>query len=163
MGTRLQLEKRRQKAIEMLQAGRKYKEIAKELNCSISSLVRWKQAFKEKGVEGLKSKANFGRKSQLTEKQKIELFNDLLKGACKFGYSSEIWTLRRISKHIEKKYGISYSSFVSIWNILNKANWSCQKPEKRAIQRDEKTIKKWKQEIWPKIKKMSRQNKNVYF
>ena len=153
MGTRQQLEKRRKKAIEMFKKGQKYKDISKELNCSISSLVRWKQAFKEKGEEGLKSKPNLGRKSQLTKKQKTELFNDLLKGACKFGYASEIWTLKRISEHIRKKFDVSYSSFVSIWNILNKANWSYQKPEKRAIQRDEKTIENWKQKTWPEIKK----------
>jgi transposase len=152
MGTRLQLEKRRQKAIEMLQAGKTYRFIAKTLKCSTSSVVRWNQTFNQKGIKGLISKPILGVTSKLTKEQKKELFNDLTKGACKFGYTSEIWTLKRISDHIQKKFKVLYR-FTSIWKILNKENWSCQKPEKRAIQRNEKVIEDWKQKVWVNIKK----------
>lgn len=152
MGTRLQLEKRRKLAIEMLQAGKSYRFVAKTLNSSTSSVVRWQKTFKQKGLEGLKSKPNLGRPSQLTNEQKTELFNDLLQGACKAGYSSELWTLKRITEHVQKKFNISYESS-SMWRLLNNENWSWQKPEKRAIQRNEEAIENWKKESWVDIKK----------
>jgi hypothetical protein len=31
--------------------------------------------------------------------------------------------------------------------------WSCQKPERRALQRNEAAIARWKQSRWPHIKK----------
>jgi hypothetical protein len=31
--------------------------------------------------------------------------------------------------------------------------WSCQKPERRAVERDEVAIARWMQQDWPRIKK----------
>jgi transposase len=31
--------------------------------------------------------------------------------------------------------------------------WTCQKPERRAKERDEESIKNWVQTTWPEIKK----------
>lgn len=43
------------------------------------------------------------------------------------------------------------------WKLLRcDLGWSCQKPERRALQRDEEAIARWKRYTWPRIKKSPR-------
>jgi hypothetical protein len=37
--------------------------------------------------------------------------------------------------------------------LLGQLGWSCQKPERRALQRDEEAIAHWKRYVWPQVKK----------
>jgi len=36
---------------------------------------------------------------------------------------------------------------------MHSLGWSVQKPERRALERDEQQIVRWKREEWPRIKK----------
>jgi transposase len=81
------------------------------------------------------------------------LENILLRGAQAAGYSTELWTLRRISEVIKKQFGVRYSTS-AVWRLLVvDLKWSTQKPERRATQRDEAAIEQWKKVQWPTIKK----------
>jgi transposase len=152
-GTYQQLESRRCKALALLRKGIPFREVAAKVKASLSSIVRWNQLHQKKGIQGLKERVEWGRPSHLTPEQKDDLEQRLLKGAVAAGYPTELWTLKRIAKLIEKEYGAHYTS-VGIWRLLHLGlNWSCQKPEKRAIERDEENIRRWKQKVWPHIKK----------
>lgn len=77
----------------------------------------------------------------------------LLRGAGAAGYATELWTLRRISEVIRKRFGVRYSP-VGVWALLHHGlGWSWQKPERRARERDETAIARWKRNEWPRIKK----------
>lgn len=152
-GTPKQLESRRCKALALIRKGLSYREVTKKLNASLSSVVRWCQTYRKKGVKGLREKHPWGRPSLLSPQQKEKLRAKLLKGAVAAGHNTELWTLKRIAGVIEDQFGIDYTT-VGVWKLLHEGlNWSCQKPEKRALQRDEKKIKQWKARNWPHIKK----------
>jgi transposase len=76
----------------------------------------------------------------------------LLQGPRKHGYSMELWTLARVAQLIAVKFGVEYHPS-AVWHILRAMGWSCQKPERRARERDESAIETWRQEQWPDIKK----------
>ena len=76
----------------------------------------------------------------------------LLKGARAQGYHTELWTLPRVADLIQKHFGVIYESS-SVWHVLNRMGWSCQKPERRARERDEDKIAQWRSKDWPRIKK----------
>ncbi len=40
-----------------------------------------------------------------------------------------------------------------VWHVLRGMGWSCQKPERRARERNEQAIATWRHEDWPHIKK----------
>ena len=40
-----------------------------------------------------------------------------------------------------------------IWRILGGLGFSAQKPERRAIERDEDAVQTWKRKTWPGLKK----------
>lgn len=152
LGTAQQLEKRRLAAVSLLKAGHGYHSVAKKLKASISSLVRWMQAFRRGGTKRLAPKPTPGRPPGLTRQEKNHLRRLILKGAMTAGYTNEMWTLPRVAEQIQQHYGISYHPG-HVWKILIDLGLSCQKPERRATQRNEKEIARWKREDWPRIKK----------
>jgi len=151
-GTSLQLETRRLRAIEFLHAGMTYRQVADKTRASLSSVVRWKQDYKKHGEFGLKPKPASGRPALLSPCQKKRLVGMLLRSPLKAGYHTDVWTLSRIRQVIETKFGVRYT-LPNIWKILTGLGWSCQKPVKRALERDEKAIANWKRYQWPHIKK----------
>jgi transposase len=76
----------------------------------------------------------------------------LVKGAAAYGFSNDLWTLKRIAAVIRREFGILYHPN-HLWRLLRRAGWSCQVPERRAVQRDEAAIAHWKRYRWPHIKK----------
>jgi len=152
-GTSGELERRRRRAIVLLQKGQTYRAVAEASGASLSSVVRWFQAFRGRGSKGLLPKPTPGRPCRLSPRQKKHLERVLLRGAQAAGYSTELWTLRRIAEVIRKEFGVRYCAS-AVWRLLIvDMKWSTQKPERRATQRDEATIEQWRKEQWPRIKK----------
>ncbi len=147
-----QREEIRYTAAEMFVEDISQADIARELDVSRQSVSRWHKAFKKYGKAGLASTGQRGRPSKLSIEQKEKLQSILEKGAKRYGYSIDLWTLPRIADVIWKEFKVSYN-VAHIWWIMSSLGWSCQKPTKRAIERDEGKIEDWKQHEWIYIKK----------
>ena len=154
-GTQTGLERRRRRAVWLLGKGMNPLDVAKKVGSVLCSVYRWQKMQKICGDEGLKSKPVPGRPQKLNERQKHGLARILLKGAMKNGYSTDLWTLRRIAKVIGERFGVEHHPN-HVWRILREMGWSCQKPETKARQRDEKAIEQWKRYNWPHIKKVQK-------
>lgn len=154
VGSSQQLEKRRLRAISLLESGKTYREVAHSVGASLSSIVGWRQAYRRAGVAGLQAKPIAGRPPELAERAKARLEKILRQGPLKAGYSTDLWTLKRIAEVIERRFQVSYHP-CHVWKVLRAMGWSCQKPERRAVQRDEEAIRQWQQYRWPRIKKSS--------
>ena len=150
-----QLDYRRLQAINMLEEGESYRTAADELGVSLNSIVLWARAYREEGVGGLLPRPIPGRSPGLANTQKVKLERILLRGSLKAGYSTDLWTLKRVAEVIEKHCHIRYHH-CHVWKILRALEWSCQKPERRALQRNEKEIENWQRSKWPRIKKSPR-------
>ncbi|HYY39614.1 MAG TPA: IS630 family transposase, partial [Nitrososphaera sp.] len=156
------MEKRRLRAITLLESGTSYRTVASAVGASLSNIVGWAEIYDREGSEGLKSKPIPGRPSHLTEAQQRELEKILLKGALKAGYSTDLWTLKPIAEVIKKQFAVRYHPG-HVWKIMKSLGWSCQKPERRALQRDEEAIRKWKRYQWPRIKKKPKNLVPIWF
>lgn len=146
------LEKRRRRAVELLRLGKTYRWIAAKVGASLSSVVRWQQAYQRQGSPGLVAKPMRGRPPRLSPKDRDKLLQLLVQGPAAAGYSTDLWTLPRIAKLIRDQFGVRYS-LSNVWYLMGALEWSCQKPERRATQRDEAAIARWKRCQWPRIKK----------
>jgi transposase len=145
-----ELEKRRLSAVKYFNTQSNYW-IGKKLNVSREAVGQWKRKWEADGVTGL-THGTYGRKSKLTPTQEKIIQKDILKGAEESGYSGDFWTLSRITDHIKKKTGVQYQDR-SVWHTLERFGFSCQVPERRARERDEKAIQTWVTTTWPAIKK----------
>jgi transposase len=146
------LERRRRRAVALLQQGLSLREVARRVHASVSSVSQWRNAWRQGGDGALAPKPVPGRPRKLTDAQRHQLLNLLLQGARANGFPNELWTLTRIAAVIRVHFGVRYHP-AHVWKILRRLNWSCQVPERRPIQRDEQAIAHWKRYKWPAIKK----------
>jgi transposase len=146
------LERRRRKAVELLQQEMRIVDIAAAVNASTSSVKRWRDAYVAAGDTGLNSTPNNGRPARLSEKQRQQLTKMLLKGARASGYANDLWTCPRVAEVIQRMFGVEYH-VDHIGRLLHRLGWSLQKPERRARERDDAAIARWRKQDWPRIKK----------
>lgn len=150
-----ELERRRFRGIELLQAGHRPCDVAERLGVSRGAVSQWKKVLQRDGPDGLKAKVHPGPPPKLTTKQCQKLARLLSKGPRGHGYRTELWTLQRVAEVIRKHFGVRYDPS-GVWHLLRRMGWSCQKPERRARERDEQAILRWRQKDWPRIKKRAK-------
>jgi transposase len=148
---RAELEARRLRGAQLLRQDVKPAEVARRLKVSRTSVGRWQQALEANGRRALRKAPRTGRPPRLTEVEKKRLVAALAAGAMAQGYSTDLWTLARVGKLIEKISGKRYSES-GVWRLLKGLNFSCQRPSGCAIQRDEAAIRRWKTKRWPALK-----------
>jgi transposase len=115
-------------------------------------VYRWLGVLRERGIDGLRVMSQGGRPSLMSVEQLAELREAVLAGAMANGYGTDLWTLKRVRLLIEKRFGIEYSD-VNVWRILGGMGFSSQKPEKRAIERNEDSVAQRKSRTFPALKK----------
>lgn len=146
------LERRRHRGVALLDDGLSAPAVARRLGVSVRSVRRWQQARRRGGEDALAGKPVPGRPPKLDPKHHPRLLEILLDGALAYGCPNDLWTLKRIAQAIRREFGVRYHPG-HVWKILRAAKWSCQVPQRQAIQRDEKQIAHWKRYKWPAIKK----------
>ena len=145
-------EKRRVRAGRLLMKGKSPSEVARTVGAPRQTVYRWLDILREQGIDGLRDMSKGGRPSRISPEQLDALREKLLEGPLANGYATDLWTLKRVRLLIEKEFGIAYSD-VHVWRILGALGFSSQKPEKRAAERDEEAIVRWKKRTWPALKK----------
>jgi transposase len=151
-GSAAELEVRRRIGGKLLQEGKGVREVACLVGASPSLVSRWKQALEEGGMEALRAKPHPGRRARLKPEQKKRLEQVLLEGPQAAGFATDLWTLARVAQVIQQLFGVEYHPG-HVWYILRDMGWSCQKPERRARERNEAAIKAWRKDDWLRIKK----------
>jgi len=146
------LEQRRRSVMAWLKQKLSLHEIGRRMGCHASSVLRWRNALRSGGADALKAKPASGRPSRLTARQKSRLVCFLAQGAMAHGYRTELWTTQRIAALIERRLGVKYHRN-HVGKILHQVGWSHQKPERRAVERNEAAIADWKRSVWPAVKK----------
>lgn len=153
--TREQMAERRAEGVRLLQDKQKSQaEIARELGITEAAVSRWKAKLEKEGPQALKAHRASGRPPKLNAKQRQALDQKLKAGALAAGFATEQWTQKRVKKVIEQEYGVRYHPN-SVSRVLKAMDWSVQKPETRAMERDEALIAAWLKHEWPRIKKSS--------
>jgi transposase len=143
---------RRLIAARLLKEGKGIRETARLVGASPSAVWEWKRRLEEGGEEALKARPRPKRKRRLTEEQQQRLRDLLVQGPRAAGFPTELWTLKRVAQVIEREFGIRYHP-AHVWRILRAMGFSYQKPERRARERDEEAIRRWRETTWETIKK----------
>ena len=153
-GSPEELERRRERAIRLLQDGYAPVEVAEKVGVARRSVRRWKAAFRRRGEKGIQARKASGRPLKLDRLGRRRLERALLKGAKAAGFPTDLWTCPRIAKLVAKEFGVSYHR-THVGRLLRSLGWSAQRPERRAVERDEEAIRRWVKVEWPRIKKKS--------
>ncbi len=143
-----ELEARRRKAAKYFQEGKTKYWVAKHFKVSFSASGDWYRRWEEDSLEARKP----GKKEKLSAGQKEELSKMILRNPIRYGYETQLWTLDRITSCVRKELNVSYKPR-SLSHMLHMLGFSCQKPERRAKERNEKKIAEWKRTVWPALLK----------
>ena len=145
-------EGRRLRAWELKQEGWKQQDIARALGVSKGAVSQWMKRAKQEGMEALKHRPPPGAKARLSEGERAKLPELLARGAPAHGFRGEVWTCARVAEVIRKEFGVSYHP-AHVSRLVRALGLSLQKPVRRANQRDEEAIRRWKEERWPELKR----------
>jgi transposase len=151
-GSSAELEQRRRQAVALLDQGMKPAHVAKAMGVSRASVGRWRDSYQQGGGQALAAQPHPGRHPKLTARQRDRLARLLQRGPGQLGYHTELWTLGRVADVVQHNFGVRYHPG-HVWRLLRAMNWTCQKPESRARERDEQTVAQWRAADWPNIKK----------
>ena len=144
--------KKRLKAGRLLLAGKGCADVAKVVGVARQTVYTWKGLLDEGGVDALRAVPERGRPAQLDEQQLAAVRAALLRSPTEHGFGTELWSLKRVGAVIEQLHGVRFGQ-TQVWRILRSLGFSPQKPEKRAIERDEEAVRRWKRSTWPGLKK----------
>ena len=140
------------RAVRLFDPGETQAAVARRLDVSRTTAMRWAPAWKKQGQDGLRAAGRAGRLPRLSQEQ-LQQVEEVLLGA---GYRTEYWTLSRVAEVIETTTGVRYHPG-HVWRVLRKLGWSRQKPTTRERERDEVAIERWvKMTAWPAAKKALR-------
>jgi transposase len=146
-------EGRRLRAFELKQQGWSQQRIAEALGVGKGAVSQWmKRARDGGGAQALKRRPAPGATPRLSEDQRAKLPELLARGAPSYGFRGEVWTCERVATVIRKEFGVSYHP-AHVSRLLRASRHSVQKPQRRADQRDEEAIERWKEERWPSLKR----------
>jgi transposase len=144
--------KKRLKAGRMLLAGKGCTAVAEAVGVARQTVHTWKGLLDEGGIDALRAVPERGRPAQLDERQMAAVRLALLRSPVEHGFGTELWTLKRVGAVIERLHGVRFGQ-TQVWRILGSLGFSPQKPEKRAIERNEEAVRQWKRSTWPRLKK----------
>jgi len=153
-GSAVELERRRRRAIRLLHAGNSLSAVARMIGAAVSAVWLWRENWKKKGDQGLAARPTPGRPSRLTPRQRQRLPKILAVGAQRYGFANDLWTARRIATVLEREFAVTYHR-AHVTRLLAELGWSYQKPERRALERNDGAIVHWKRYRWAEIKKKS--------
>lgn len=123
----------------LLQKDLSLNEVARQVGCHASSVMRWRNLVEDFGTEGLKAKAPPGRPPRLTEEQKEQLAADLLRGPSAFGYRTRTWTTRSVAELIKARFAVTYHPD-HVGKMLHALGFRHQRPERMTIGRSEAPV-----------------------
>src|SRR6516162_9889632 len=142
---RARREKVRVEAAEMIEAGASDREIARHFRVSRMSVNRWRRALACGGREALASKGAGGAKCKLTPAQVAELEAVLDAGPAAAGYPDQCVAPARVADQVWRRFGVEYT-LAGMDVLLHRIGWTVQVPARRAAERDEEKIARWREE-----------------
>ena len=152
-GTAAELERRRLLAVDRVRSGYTHQEVAEFLEVCRASVTRWMARYREQGRRGLKAKPHPGRTPKLTAEQEQEVLSWFSRSPTEFGWATELWSAPRVTALIRRKFRVKFHPrYINQW--LAQRRITPQKPTRQARERNEREIRRWLREEWPRIKKV---------
>jgi transposase len=151
-GSPAELERRRLRAIELLQRDTPVHVVAERLGVDRRSVRRWQRTHRQQGRAGLRARPAPGRPPRLTPQQRQRLARLVIAGPEAAGYRTNLWTCRRLVELIRDEFDVRYHPD-HVGRLLRACGFSPQRPQPRAKERDDQRVREWIRVDWAKVKK----------
>jgi transposase len=149
IGTAAELERRRRRAVELVDQGESPTTVARILGVHETSVHRWRRLAQR--PQGLQAKPHLGPTPGLSDYHLGKLERFLRQGAKKHGWPNELWTADRVARLILERFGIDYHPEHVRKILKQRLNWTSQKPRRKARERNDKEVERWLGDELPRI------------
>jgi transposase len=151
---------RRYRALYLKRRGWIQRDIAEALDVSEVALSGWLARARDGGPEALRARSAPGRPPRLSPAQKRSIPELLWHGPEAYGFRGQVWTCARVARVIEEEFGVRYHKD-HVGRLLKRLHWTPQQPIKRATQRDDEAIQRWRDEVWPELRRRARRERRA--
>ena len=110
-------EERRRIAYRMFRRRAPKAAIARTLGVSYVTVWRWETRWRAEGADSWRDHDHPGSERRLSPRDQKALLAVLKRGARASGYSTDLWTLKRVAEVIRKEYGVEYT-LSGVWRVL---------------------------------------------
>ncbi len=148
-GTPEELERRRRRAVELVDQGESPTVVARILGVRTTSLHRWRRLARQ--PHGLDARPVPGPPPGLSDYHLRKLERLLAQGAKKHGWPNELWTASRVARLIRERFGRDYHPEHVRKILKRRLGWTSQKPKRKARERDDKEVERWLGDELPRI------------
>lgn len=158
------MEQIRLRAVKRVQQGESPEKIISTLGFSRACIYNWIARYRAGGWDALKTGKQTGRPKKLSGAQ-IKWIDKTIrnKNPLQLKFSFALWTRSMVTSLIRKQFGLKLSES-SVGRLLHQMGFSCQKPLYRAYQQDPEAVERWKNQVFPQIKKRAKKLKaTIYF
>jgi transposase len=151
-GSPAELEFRRRLAVQRLLDGYSADEVAAFLDVTPRTVWRWLALARGQGPEGLAARPVSGRPPKLSHTQEKIVLRWVRESPTEHGFATELWTAPDIAQLREQEFRVRLNPrYLSSW--LRDRNFTSQKPQRVARERDPEKTQRWLASDWPRIKK----------
>lgn len=155
IGSAVELERRRRQAVAAIAQGESPEVVARIVGVNRASVYRWLRLANE--TDGLAARPHPGPAPRLSAPQQQRLLHLLRQGADAHGWPNRLWTTRRVAALIRRHFDITLHHDHVGRFLRTRLDWTPQKPERRARERDAAAIAHWQQVELPQLARSSRQ------
>jgi transposase len=148
IGTASELERRRRRAVQAVREGQAPAAVARVLGVDRSTVYAWLRQARSPGGLAATTRAYAPR---LPDAHLSRLERLLLQGAAAHGWPNDLWTAARVAEVIRRHFGVRYHPEHVRKVLKRRLGWTSQKPQRKAKERDEDGIRRWKEREFPRI------------
>jgi transposase len=149
--------KRRLDVVMAVQRGEHVNDVAEMHGVDVRSVFRWLELYRSGGEQALRDGARSGRPRKLTDKMLAKLYRMIVKGDPRqFMFEFSLWTLNIIRALIKREWNISLSKS-SVSRLMAQLGLSAQVPTYRSNKRDQKSIDRYLNRVFPQIRRRARE------
>jgi transposase len=149
LGTAAELERRRRRAVRLVERGEPRAAVARILGVHPKTLARWLRLARR--PHGLDARPQAGPRPGLSDGQLRQLERLLLQGAKAHGWQNQLWTAARVARLNERRFGVRYHPEHVRKVLKRRLGWTSQKPRRKARERDDKEVERWLADEFPRI------------
>jgi transposase len=126
------LQARRLEAARLFAHGATQAEVARTFGVSPQAASSWYRRWRQGGAAALRGAGRAGRRPRLSQAELAAVDQPCARGQRRSGSTPTCGRWR-------------------VWRLLRRLGWSLQRPARRAAERDEAAIARWRAQEWPRI------------
>jgi len=123
--------------------------VAEVMGVQLKTVARWVRLSRQPG--GLDARPQPGPATGLTDADLRRLEALLAEGAKARGWHNQLWTAARVTRLIEREFGVRYHPEHVRKVLKRRMGWTSQKPRRQARERNDKEVARWVGDEFPRI------------